>query len=216
VDNPTPVLVCFAVKEEAKYFSPEKAVAACATMLTGIGRRNAERTVRERLEKERPGLVISAGFAGGLNPQLKAGAVVFDAGEPLASRLTEAGATRVRFYSAERVVVTAAEKAGLWKSDGADAVEMESAVIRRLCGERGIASATVRVISDAADEDLPLDFNKLMTAEDEIDYVRLARTVAFSPIRLPALFRFQRQTIQAAGALAKALHQSLAGRGGGG
>jgi adenosylhomocysteine nucleosidase len=214
VDLPTPVLVCFAVKEEAKFFSPDTVAAPCPILITGIGRRNAERSVRQALDTQRPGLVISAGFCGGLNPKLTVGTVVFEADDSMANLLTGTGAMAGRFHCAEKVVVTAAQKTELWKSTGADAVEMESGVIRALCRERQIASATMRVISDAANEDLPLDFNALMTEDEKFDYGKLARTLAFSPGKLPGLLRFQQQTITAAQALATALYRSLGGSGG--
>jgi adenosylhomocysteine nucleosidase len=214
VDLQSPVLVCFAVKEEAKFFSPGTVPTPCSRVITGIGRRNAERSVRQALDTQRPGLVISAGFCGGLNPKLTVGAVVFETDDGVANLLAGAGAMAGRFHCAEKVVVTAAQKAELWRTTGADAVEMESGAIRALCRERQIASATVRVVSDAASEDLPLDFNALMTEDERIDYGKLARTLAFSPAKLPGLLRFQQQTITAARALAAALHRSLGGRGG--
>ena len=71
-------LVCFAVKEEAKFFDPiVRARKDLRLLLTGMGPRNAERAISVALQRERPNLVLSAGFAGGLRPGLPGGAVVF-------------------------------------------------------------------------------------------------------------------------------------------
>src|SRR5258707_3839289 len=70
------VLFCFAVKEEAGFF---RATAGMCVLITGMGRRNAGEATRTALAGAKPGLVITAGFAGGLNPRLKPGDVVFDA-----------------------------------------------------------------------------------------------------------------------------------------
>jgi hypothetical protein len=68
-----------------------------------------------------------------------------------------------------------------------------------------VRCATVRVISDIADENLPLDFNALTTPEMTMDFFKLAMAVAKSPGRIPSLLRLQRQTATAAKALAEAL-----------
>jgi adenosylhomocysteine nucleosidase len=206
-----PFLICFAVKEEAKFFLPAAANGQAEVLITGMGQRNAGESLRQAFSRIRPEKVITAGFAGALNPGLRLGTVVFEADleTGLVERLTQAGAARGRFQCADRVVVTAAEKRSLRKATGADAVEMESSVIRALCREKGIPSATVRVISDAADEDLPLDFNALMTANYRINFVKLARTVALAPGKIPALMHFQKQTAAAARNLANVLQAAL-------
>ena len=47
-------------------------------LITGIGRQNAGKSVREFLATNLPELVLTCGFAGGLNPDLKLGDVVFE------------------------------------------------------------------------------------------------------------------------------------------
>ena len=46
--------------------------------MTGIGRRTRWKSIRQAIELVQPGRVITSGFAGGLNPALKFGAIVYD------------------------------------------------------------------------------------------------------------------------------------------
>lgn len=208
--KPFDYLICFAVREELKYFLPVPDV-GFRVLVTGIGRRNAAESIRAVLEEERPRVVLTCGFAGGLNPKLSLGSIVFEE-DPvvgLKSELIELGAIPGRFYCSKRVAITAMEKQSLWLHTSADAVEMESSVIRTICREYSIPSATIRVISDTAHDDLPLDFNALMTADDRINYLRLIWSVITSPRKLPRLVEFQKQTIEAAKCLGGLLSELL-------
>ncbi len=251
-------LICFALKEEAAPF--RKIVGGLrrghqvTILLTGIGRKNAERSVREFLaggasvlasrsqadsaSQARlagtlapPNLVLTCGFAGGLNPDLKPGDVVFDIrrsrgdetqikggkqSEPthvgcydLREKLLAAAAKPAKFFCADRVVTTVAEKRKLRDESGADAVEMESAAIHAVCRERGIPCATIRVISDTVNEDLPLDFNALSRPDKSLDYGRLFLAIAKSPGKIGALMKLQKQTRFAAERLAEVLVKIL-------
>ncbi len=82
---------------------------------------------------------------------------------------------------------------------------MESAEIHALCRERGIPCVTVRVISDTAHDDMPLDFNQLSKPDMSLDYGKLAWAVAKSPGKIRALLKLQKETMLAAGKLAQAL-----------
>jgi len=175
--------------------------------VTGMGRRNAARVAAEVLQTASPAWVVTAGFAGGLDPALKLGTVGFmaDDGFPLRDRLDHTGARELIFHEATRVAATPEAKAVLRRETGTEAVEMESATIRALCRERRIHSATVRVISDTANEGLPLDFGVLMNADDKLDFGRLAGTLLRSPGKIPELIRFQRRVSEAADQLARVL-----------
>ncbi len=205
-------MFCFAVKEEARPFQKLLGNRAdIAVVVTGMGQRNAEAEFRKALTEYQPKQVITGGFAGGLDPALKTGTVVFSADDSFTASpaLLAAGASPARFCCEEKVAVTATEKTALRKSTGADAVEMESEVIRSICRERQIPSATVRVISDAANENLPLDFNQLMTAEQKMDFVKLALTLVKSPGKIGELMRFQKTVTYAANRLAATLQQTI-------
>jgi adenosylhomocysteine nucleosidase len=225
------LLVCFALKEEA---APFRKIAAdksgISILITGIGRKNAEKSGREFLATNSPELVLTCGFAGGLNPDLKLGEVVFETanaplapslsppsgervsartGEGLFSKLSAAGAKPAKFFCADRITTTVAEKKKLRAETGADAVEMESEVIHAVCRERGIPCATVRVVSDTANEDLPLDFNQLFKPDMNLDYGKLAWAMAKSPGKIGALLKLQKQTRFAAERLADTISRLL-------
>jgi adenosylhomocysteine nucleosidase len=205
------VLVCFAVKEEARAFQKLAGERAnIRVILVGMGKRNAENAIRAALAKERPQLVLTCGFAGGLSPDLTMGTVVF-AADPetgLESALLAAGVKPARFHCADRVAATAEQKRTLREATGADAVEMESEVICAVCREQRIPCATVRVILDTANEDLPLDFNQLMTADQKMNYGKLALALAKSPGKVGALLRLQKSAEAAAEKLAEVLDRT--------
>jgi adenosylhomocysteine nucleosidase len=247
-------LICFALKEEA---APFQRIAAgqpeISVLITGIGRRNAEKSTRDFLaggasvpasrqqnaltrqtrlvsSLAPPEFVLTCGFAGGLNPDLKLGDVVFEI-FPRSSRrestqikteekleptdvgcyekLVTSGAKPVKFFCADRIATTIAEKKKLRDETGTDAVEMESAAIHAVCRERGIPCATVRVISDTANEDLPLDFNQLSKPDKSLDYGKLFLAIAKSPGKIGALMKLQKQTQFAAEKLAEVLVKIL-------
>jgi len=177
----------------------------------GMGPVAAVRNLSHRLDRDRPEMVCTCGFAGGLNPDWAAGTVVFDAdpGCELAAALIQAGAVPGRFCGVDRVLSTAAEKAALRQATGADAVEMESSVIRSACRQAGLPSATIRVISDAAAEDLPMDLNRFLTSDGQLDYFQLAWATARAPRTWRKWWAFQRQTRHAAAALARVLASAL-------
>jgi adenosylhomocysteine nucleosidase len=212
-------LICFALKEEAAAF---RKIAAgkpdVSILIVGIGRHNAEKSVRESLAATKfatPELVLTCGFAGGLNPDLKIGDVVCEAPEPstsslqLSTRLAAAGATPAKIFCADRIATTVAEKKKVREETGADVVEMESEAIHAVCREHGIPCATVRVISDTANEDLPLDFNALSKPDKSLDFGKLLFAIAKSPGKIGALMQLQKKTSFAAARLAAVLEKII-------
>jgi nucleoside phosphorylase len=210
--KPEEIWVTFAVPEEAGPFRRRaKNLPGARIILTGMGAANARRTMQAALAETRPAVVLSSGFAGGLNPALARGTVLFAAaaGSPWSARLAAAGAVAGRFHQSERIAVTPAEKAALRERTGADAVEMESGAIREVCAAHDVPCVVARVISDAADEALPLDFNALLTPDHRLRYGRLAWRLLRSPRTIPELLRFQRRVHAAAEHLAVILRSAL-------
>jgi adenosylhomocysteine nucleosidase len=206
-------LVCFAVKEEAAFFQHSAGARADVQLLiTGMGRKNAGGAFLQALSVALPRFVLTCGFAGGLDPDLKCGEVIYETDDSaeLRQALARSGARAGRFHCVDSVAVTAASKLDLRRQTGADGVEMESGAIRAIAREKGIPSVTIRVILDTAGEDLPLDFNRLMTPDMRMDPVKLGLSLARAPGKIPGLVRFGKRTQLAARALARALEQVLA------
>jgi adenosylhomocysteine nucleosidase len=202
-----PVLVCFAVAQEAKPFLQlVRHDDGIHVVITGMGAVNAAREFRREFGKARPEIVFTCGFAGALNPDLKIGDVVCAQDAPVR------GAMPVAIACTERIAVTVAEKAALRSRTKADAVEMESGIIREICRELNCPCVTLRAISDTAHEDLPLDFNRLMTADYKLSPGRMALALLKAPQRLPALIRLGRNSALAARTLAEVLHGAITSR----
>lgn len=205
------IVICFAVRDEARHFSPADS-SQTRVIVTGIGHKNARKSFLDAIAACRPALVLTCGYAGGLDPQLQRGDVVFDADAEtgLEVPLARSGARPGLFHCVNRIAVTAAEKQALRQQTQADVVEMESGVIRALCRERSIAAATIRVVSDDAASDLPLDFNALAKPDGNISYARLAAALVRSPRRIGKLIRFQQELSECSRKLATTLHGVLA------
>ena len=211
-------LVCFALKEEAAPFHQIAALhPGVFTVIVGIGRQNAEKSVRSFLATSSPELVLTCGFAGGLNPDLKLGDVVFELSAPqflsansqLGAKLLAAGAKPATFFCADSIATTIAEKKKMRLDTGADAVDMESSAIHAVCAERKIPCVTVRVISDTAQEDLPLDFNALAKPDKNLDFGKLAWAIAKSPGKIPTLMALGKKTKFAAQQLTAVLEKTI-------
>jgi adenosylhomocysteine nucleosidase len=212
------IAVCFALAEEAGPF--EKVCGnKVRVFLTGIGRENADKAAREFLAAHRPALLMTCGFAGGLTRDLGIGDVLFeirsnggagnDAYAAIRSKLAAAGAREAKIFCADRIATTAADKKKLREETGADAAEMESGAVQAVSAGHGIPCVTVRVISDTADQDLPLDFNKFLKEDKSLDMSKLMVAVAKAPWKMGALMELQKHTKLAAQRLADVLMQII-------
>jgi nucleoside phosphorylase len=172
-----------------------------------MGRRNATTVVEAELAAAKPRLVLTCGFAGALDPALRIGDLVLAADDnfPLRERLVATGARLAQIHCAEAIAVTAVAKSLLRARTNADAVEMESGAVQEICLRAGVPCATLRVISDTADEDLPFDFNQFARDDQSLNLPKLLLALASSPSKLGALLRLQRHCRLAADRLAAAL-----------
>jgi len=159
----------------------------------GPGPGLVERALERKPEVDR---ILSIGFCGALDPALRIGDIVVSGEVPKGL-----GASFVQgdVVSVDRVTVTAREKGDLRAATGAAVVEMESAAVAKKAREWDVPFGCVRAVSDAAGEDLPLDFNRFRDADGRFERTRIALAALGRPFTvLPGLVRLDRHCRRAA------------------
>lgn len=189
----------------------------------GMGGKRAAAAATAILRNWRPDLLVMAGVAGALAADLSVADVisadtVLTPDEVLTPSVVPASALRPSrtgaLLSLNRVLVTANEKRDACQpmSDGVTplAVEMETAAVARVAMQHGVPWAAVRAVSDTAAESLPLDFNRLRTADGDLPVSRVALAAVIIPRSIPGLIRLGGNTSAAAKSLAAFLAEWLA------
>jgi len=103
-------------------------------------------------------------------------------------------------FTTDRVFVKASEKQDC--ASRAQSVDMESFEIVRDASAWGARAVVLRAISDTAEEDLPINFNRTLSKKNGISIAKVLLELAQNPLVLPALLRFGRQSRFAAERLA--------------
>jgi nucleoside phosphorylase len=207
-------------------YSAKFAECSVDVVLTGIGGKSDWLATIKRVCDGDVDICISSGLAGALRPDYRIGQVLAakvvhstgwsrttPADRSLLRRAVATGAKEVgSFYSADHIVLSASEKRELGKRS--DAVEMESGEVLYEAAAFGARVIAVRGISDSAEENLPLDFNRVTTQTGQVSLPRVFGEVAMHLSAVPALIRFGQQSRMAAEKLAEFLEryiQTLAG-----
>jgi len=148
--------------------------------------------------------VVSFGVAGGLDPDLKSGAVVvatevvagnsrWSASEALSDELIAgAGVGRQKVFrgglvGVEKVVTGQAGKAALRSEFGAAAVDMESHIAAEFAAMAGLPFAALRVVSDPAHRALPEIATTAIKPNGDVDLRKVLRGIARNPLVIRAL-----------------------------
>ena len=171
-------------------------------------------------------ICISSGLAGSLDAQLVPGNIIApraliaenshadQASEQLSvdselhERAVKAGAICSNcLLTTDRVLVKIEHKRNC--ASRAQSVDMESFEIVKQALAWGARGVVLRAISDAADEDLPINFNLTISADKQISIPRVLVQLAKNPLALPALIRFGQQSRKAAESLAAFLDEYI-------
>lgn len=198
----------------------------------GMGFTNATTTARQLILEQRPDLIISAGFCGGISAELRVGDVVLATGLTIVSEnglkevpvtipavsldfVSRQAAEGRRVFGGLFATTTAImQKTRLAALLPADApypvVEMESAAIALLAGENGIPFVGLRTVSDPFDEELGFALDEFCDERMRIRIPRVLLTVARKPRIIPQLVRLARNSRVAAANLSQAMVRLLA------
>ena len=153
----------------------------------GPGQRLVERALERKQNVDR---ILSIGFCGALDPTLRIGDIVVSGEVP---KGLQASFVQGDVASVDRVAFTAREKSDLRAATGAAVVEMESAAVAQKAGEWDVPFGCIRVVSDVAGDDLPLDFNRYRDADGRFERTRIGLAALGHPFTvLPGLVRLNR------------------------
>jgi hopanoid-associated phosphorylase len=182
----------------------EAKIAASGGNATLCGGGNIARLEAEIVAALRGGVagIVSFGIAGGLAPNMPAGAVVLaqsviSKGERhfcdpnwlkrLGKRLPTAASAII--FGADAPLADHRRKAVLGSETGAVAVDMESHIAARLAARHGVPFAAVRIISDPVDRTLPPAAIVGMRSDGKADIPAVLRSLWRKPRQLPPLLR---------------------------
>jgi nucleoside phosphorylase len=192
-----------------------------SVLLTGIGETASLQALvgSSSLKAAKPDILISSGFAGALKPEIVPGTIVtpaktrtlknhanVDSDTLLRDEAIRLGAMPIEnLITLDRLAKTVEEKSRL--AFFGEAVDMESAIVMSRFAFAGISVLALRVVSDAANEDLPLDFDRCLTPQGAIKPMSLVNQIVKRPDNLPNIVRFGRQSHQAGQTLAAFLER---------
>ncbi len=183
----------------------------------GMGAERAQQAARSLLDAGATAL-LSWGTAGGLDPALRPGDVVLPATvvpSPgvglevdaawhmrLCKCLAGSNINTGPLIQSPRVVAEPADKAELFQSTGAIAVDMESAAIAQVCQDAGKSFMAIRAIADPAGRSIPTAVTKAMDVNGRVSLAKLGQVVLKTPRLLTTLLQLRRDSRAAYATLA--------------
>jgi adenosylhomocysteine nucleosidase len=189
-----------------------------AVIHTGVGRKTCRDRMEILLRRENFECLISAGFAGALEKDLRVGHLLvsenFSSQELISSaklELTNEAIFLGKLLTVPRMVESIADRAILNKQHAAAAVDMETEVIDELCRAHNLPMLSIRAISDTASEPFPGPATVLFdVAKQKTDFVRLGVYLITHPGAFGRLNAFRKRVTVARKALADALDRIVA------
>lgn len=185
-----------------KFFENERAVLVCG----GIGAEAARRATQALLALYQPGVVISVGFAGALEPGLKAGDLVVPRtivnGNDNSRVDSGMGKGVLVSFSS---VATVEQKSKLANSYGAQAVDMEAASVAKGAQAAGVRFFAVKAISDEHNFEIP-ELDRFIR-DGQVRSAQFAAWTALHPWHWDQVIRLAKNSSKATKSLCRWLDQ---------
>jgi nucleoside phosphorylase len=184
---------------------------------TGVGKMVCRERMEVMLRRERFEYLISTGFAGALEKELRVGHLLvadnYSTAKLLSSPQLELADEKTflgRLATVPRMIESVGQRESINKRTGAAAVDMETETIAELCAAHDLPMLSVRAISDTALEPFPAPANVLFDlAKQKTDFVRLGSYLLTHPGAFRRLNAFRQRIGVARKALTDALDKIL-------
>jgi adenosylhomocysteine nucleosidase len=169
---------------------------------SGPGVKNARAAVEAVCAQQTPSAIVSAGYVGALDPALEVGQIFLarrvkrirekvDYQGELPAFPSAEGVAQGTLLTIDRVAQTSQEK-GMLRQSGADAVDMEAYAVAGEARQRSIPFYCVRVVSDHAYADFPVDFNRARRPDGTFAGWKILAQAGFSSSRWQRLLDLKR------------------------
>ena len=173
---------------------------------TGVGGKACREQLEPFLESQSIDLLISSGFAGGIDSSLGVGDLLLAenySAPPFLARAREILIARVgKLATADRVIEGEANRERFALEHHAVAVDMETEWIARACAAHQIPMLSLRAISDTAAAPFPAPPHVLFDLQRQrTNHFQLARYLITHPLAIAGLTRFARQVSSARASL---------------
>ena len=117
--------------------------------------------------------------------------------------------TQGRLLTVDRLIARPAEKADLRQSHDADLVDMETSTVALLARDRSLRFLAIRVISDAADSELPVEVARLMAHSGSYQVGVALRSIWNRPSVLKDFWQLHARALESSDRLATCLRRVL-------
>jgi adenosylhomocysteine nucleosidase len=187
---------------------------------SGVGQDAARQVVKDVISLHQPKWIVSAGFAGALQPDLRRGHILMSdevtdmASEKLSIGLTvdrasidASPALHVgRLLTVDQLIRSRSQKEQLGTDHAALACDMETFAIAQACQQLGTKFMSVRIISDSIDDELPKEIEALLAQKSVVGKLGAAAGAVFNrPSSIKDMWKLKEDALKATDRLAKFL-----------